>query len=92
VDRAALPAPAYTAVMPGRAPRTPREEMLCGLFAEVLGLDKVDAESNFFDLGGDSLACIRMVGRAKKAGLIITVRDLFTTKTVAALAEVARLD
>ena len=63
--------------------------MLCGLFAEVLGLPGVGADDNFFDLGGDSIVSIQLVSRARAAGLVITPRDVFQRPTVAALAAAA---
>jgi hypothetical protein len=72
-----------------RAARTPREEVLCGLFAEVLGVERVGIEDNFFALGGDSIVSIQLVSRARKAGLVITPRGVFQHQTVAGLAAVA---
>ncbi|HEY0420999.1 MAG TPA: condensation domain-containing protein, partial [Acetobacteraceae bacterium] len=72
-----------------RAPRTPREELLCSLFAEVLGRDRVGVEDNFFELGGDSIVSIQLVSRARRAGLSITPRAVFQHQTVEALAAVA---
>ncbi len=63
--------------------------MLCGLFAEVLGLARVGVEDNFFALGGDSIVSIQLVSRARRAGLSITPRAVFQHQTVAALAAVA---
>ncbi|MBU3870438.1 amino acid adenylation domain-containing protein, partial [Streptomyces sp. 4503] len=88
LDRRALPAPATDRDGTGRGPRTEREKTLCGLFAEVLGLDGVGIDEGFFDLGGDSIMSIQMVGRARRAGLELSVRDIFEHRTVAALAEV----
>src|SRR5919109_788704 len=75
----------------GRLPRTPQEEVLCSLFAEVLGVSGVGIEDNFFALGGDSIVSIQLVSRARKAGLMITPRAVFEHQTVAGLAGVATL-
>ncbi|MFB4300560.1 amino acid adenylation domain-containing protein [Actinomadura sp. NTSP31] len=88
LDRAALPAPEVR--VSGRAPRDAREEVFCGLFADVLGLDRVGIDDNFFELGGDSISSIQLVNRARKAGLVITARLVFENPTVAGLALVAR--
>ncbi|MCP2253723.1 non-ribosomal peptide synthase domain TIGR01720/amino acid adenylation domain-containing protein [Prauserella aidingensis] len=89
LDRSALPAPEFGTAATGLAPRTGKEETLCAVFAEVLGLDKVGVEDGFFDLGGDSIVSIRLVSRARKAGLVFTPRDVFEHSSVAALALVA---
>jgi amino acid adenylation domain-containing protein/non-ribosomal peptide synthase protein (TIGR01720 family) len=88
LDRAALPAP----VLPSRGapPRTEREEVLRDLFCDVLGLPDVGVDEAFFDLGGDSIVAIQLVSRARKAGLVLTPKDVFTHRTVAALAAAAR--
>jgi non-ribosomal peptide synthase protein (TIGR01720 family) len=89
LDRRALPAPVFAGAARSRAPRNAREEALCALFAEVTGAERVGIDDSFFDLGGESIISIQLVSRARKAGLVITPRDVFTHKTVAALAEVA---
>ncbi|MFD7546868.1 non-ribosomal peptide synthase/polyketide synthase [Streptomyces sp. NPDC059816] len=89
LDRAALPAPEIR-VSEGRGPRTPVEELFCGLFGEVLGLDRVGAEDSFFELGGDSIMSMLVVARARRAGVVITAREVFERKTPAGLAVVAR--
>jgi amino acid adenylation domain-containing protein/non-ribosomal peptide synthase protein (TIGR01720 family) len=92
LDRDALPAPDPTPIptTPSRAPQSLREQVLCELFAEVLGLDRVGVQDNFFALGGDSIISIQLVSRARRAGVGISPRDVFERKTVAGLAAVAR--
>ena len=85
LDRWALPAPEVVAKVE-RVARTPQEEILCALFAEVLGVERVGIDDNFFALGGDSIMSIQLVSRARKAGLVITPRAVFQHQTVAALA------
>ncbi|HET9379810.1 MAG TPA: amino acid adenylation domain-containing protein, partial [Streptomyces sp.] len=89
VDRKLLPAPDFTALVGDEGPRTPHEEVLCELFAEVLGLPSVGIRDSFFDLGGDSIVSIRLVSRAQKRGLKIKPEDVFVHRTVEGLASVA---
>ncbi|WP_409492831.1 amino acid adenylation domain-containing protein [Amycolatopsis sp. cmx-11-12] len=92
VDLARLPEPDRTrpdSGGTGPAPRTPAEQRVAAVFAEVLGVGRVGAEDDFFDLGGDSILALRVAGRAAEAGLRISVHDLFRHRTVAALAEAA---
>ncbi|MGW2421034.1 amino acid adenylation domain-containing protein [Streptomyces sp. NPDC001709] len=86
LDRAALPEPEYTGTA-YRAPRTPREETLAKLFAEVLGVDRVGIDDGFFELGGHSLLATRLISRARaELGIEIPIRKVFDLPTVAALA------
>ncbi|GAA3093427.1 non-ribosomal peptide synthetase [Streptosporangium carneum] len=87
--RRALPAPEYETTTGATAPRNAREEQICALFAEVLGLPRVGADDGFFDLGGDSILSIQLVSRARRAGLTFTARDVFERRTAAGLAVLA---
>ncbi|WP_030840413.1 amino acid adenylation domain-containing protein [Streptomyces hygroscopicus] len=92
LDRRALPAPGARPTASGRPARTPEEEVLCGLFAGTLGVTGVGIDDGFFDLGGDSLAAIRLVSRVREdMGLEVSVRDLFAAPTVARLMDRLRL-
>jgi amino acid adenylation domain-containing protein len=86
LDRRALPAPEFGAAAGGRAPSTPREEVLCGLFAQVLGVDRVGVEDSFFDLGGHSLLAAVLISRlTERLGVKISLRAFMSNPTVSAV-------
>ncbi len=83
LDKRALPAPEYQDVDRYRAPADAVEEILAGIYAQMLGVERVGVDDSFFDLGGDSLSAMRLVARVKAeldAGL--SVQTVFEEPTV----------
>ncbi|MGW2710617.1 amino acid adenylation domain-containing protein [Streptomyces sp. NPDC001356] len=89
IDRRSLPAPAPRST-DFRAPTTPREQVLCEVFGQVLGAGQVGVDDDFFTVGGDSIRSIQVVARARARGIEVSPREVFEHRTVARLAEVAR--
>jgi len=90
IDRCALPAPEAVARTSTTytAPRTDTETVVAGIWADVLGLDRVGIYDNFFELGGDSVRSLGIAARAKAAfDIALTPREVLVTRTVAGLAE-----
>ena len=87
VDRQALPEPSWESTTDYAAPRTPAEEIVAAVWSEVLGLEQVGADDDFFAVGGHSLLAIQVLSRLRSAlGVELEVRQLFESPTVAALA------
>ncbi|MEU6076828.1 amino acid adenylation domain-containing protein [Micromonospora sp. NPDC047074] len=86
LDRSALPDPGVTRT-DHTPPRNPTEQLLAGIWCEVLGLTEVGVHDNFFHLGGDSISSLRVIARLRTAGHEVSLPQLFRHQTVAALAE-----
>ncbi len=87
VDRQALPAPGERISSEVAGPRTVEEELLCGIFSEVLELERVGRDENFFELGGHSLLATRVISQVRRVfGVELSLRELFEDATVAGLA------
>uniref|UniRef100_UPI001360B264 non-ribosomal peptide synthetase n=1 Tax=Nocardiopsis kunsanensis TaxID=141693 RepID=UPI001360B264 len=94
VDRRALPEPPTEGNGEGRfvAPRSEVERELGEVFASVLGTEEIGVHDDFFALGGDSILSIQLVSRARRAGITLTSKQVFSHPSIAALARVARTD
>src|SRR5205085_11132381 len=91
VDRRALPAPeqvaSRTEPQEETAPRTSVEQMLTEIWSQVLRLPQVGIHDNFFALGGDSILSLSLIAQARRAGLQLTVKQLFQAPTIAQLSQ-----
>ena len=89
IDYKALPATDEASVERSAAfvaPRTLEEELLAGVWSQVLGVNRIGIDDGYFALGGDSIRSIQLVSLAREKGLFFTIEDLFTCKTIRALA------
>ncbi|MFI1416126.1 amino acid adenylation domain-containing protein [Streptomyces sp. NPDC020707] len=92
IDHGALPVPELDDGTLGVRPRTETEELLCALFAEVLGIDRVAADGNFFDLGGNSALAMHLAGRIRsEAGVELEMKQFFSKPTPIGAARILAL-
>ncbi|MFD7132159.1 amino acid adenylation domain-containing protein [Streptomyces sp. NPDC059894] len=92
IDHAALPVPDLDDGAAGLRPRTETEEVLCALFAEVLGIDRVAADGNFFDLGGNSALAMHLAGRIRSEfGADLDMKQFFGKPTPIGAARILAL-
>jgi len=92
LDRQALPEPETAQRDTVRAytpPQTPSEQILAGIWSEVLHSERVDIHTSFFEMGGDSILSLLVIAKARQAGLSLTPKQIFQHQTIAALAKVA---
>jgi len=91
VDRKALPTPdkARQELQAESAPRTRAEEILAQIWREVFHREFLSIHDNFFEVGGDSILSIQIISKANRAGLLLTVKQIFQHQTIAELALVA---
>ncbi|HBO3265729.1 TPA: non-ribosomal peptide synthase/polyketide synthase [Pseudomonas aeruginosa] len=91
LDRKALPAPEVSVAQAGySAPRNGVERTLAEIWQDLLGVERVGLDDNFFSLGGDSIVSIQVVSRARQAGLQLSPRDLFQHQNIRSLALAAK--
>ncbi len=84
IDRKGFPAPDFNVVASNdkRLPYTPDQELICNIIADVLGLESVGINENFFELGGNSILSMKVINQIGKAGLLISINDLFHHKDI----------
>ncbi|BBN83065.1 hypothetical protein PA25_30500 [Pseudoalteromonas sp. A25] len=87
LDRAALPRPSQVEARTYIAPSTKTEQILCSVWQEVLQVEQVGVNDNYYELGGDSIISIKLVTRARQAGVEFSLADLLATQTVSLLAQ-----
>ncbi|MBV9792065.1 MAG: alpha/beta fold hydrolase [Chloroflexi bacterium] len=94
LDQAALPMPAVgsEAVAQGQPPLNAIEQALADIWAQVLGVEQINRDDNFFALGGDSILAIQAIARANQSGFQLSTRMLFQYQTIAELAEAAQAE
>jgi len=88
VDKKALPYPDQSLLDTGEdfiASRTEKEEMLVGVWTQVMGVEKIGIDDNYFTLGGDSIRSIQVIARAQERGIEFTVEDMFNYPTIRSL-------
>lgn len=93
VDRRALPAPEDVIDRPGAGlatAATPEEEMLAGIWSQVLGKEQIATEDDYFSVGGDSIRSLQIVARARARGMVFSIEQLFKHRTIRALAREVR--
>ncbi len=93
INRKALPKPDWNQAATRNsitAPQTPAQKVICQVWEQVLGLDNIGIEDNFFDLGGDSILALKVVAEMRRQGWVLTPKEIFQEQTVEGLATVAR--
>ncbi len=91
LDRAVLPDPIDDAAETTIAPTTDLEHQIAAIWRDVLKLETIGTDQNFFEIGGDSILSLQIVARARQQGIILAPRDLFERQTIAELAAIARI-
>lgn len=89
VDRKALPSPDEAGMEIGKytEPRTLEEQILCGIWSQVLSIERIGIDDNYFSMGGDSIRSLQIITRAAERGMKFTVGDIFRYQTVRTLAQ-----
>jgi iturin family lipopeptide synthetase A len=86
VDRKKLPAPEFNSHDAYVVPANESEALLCGIWQEVLGVDRIGVNDNFFSMGGDSIKSLQVSSRLRDKGYALPVKEIFASQTVKALA------